>query len=64
VGGGHAFGTYLPINQMDDMQPWLYRYPMWSYILAAVDISNSIPARVIAAISWQAFVCLSVFTFI
>lgn len=64
AGARHAFETYLLINNVDGLQPGLYRYLAITHQLVAVDLREEIAKEITMACLGQKFVSTSAVTFI
>lgn len=64
AGARHAFETYLLINNVEKLQPGLYRYLSLEHKLLEVTLKPAICDEVVAGCLGQAFVAASAVTFI
>jgi SagB-type dehydrogenase family enzyme len=64
AGARHAFETYLLINNVDGLEPGLYRYLALQNKLIEVDLSSDIKDKIVAGCLGQGFAGLSAVTFI
>jgi SagB-type dehydrogenase family enzyme len=64
AGARHAFETYLLVNNVEGLQPGLYRFLAIEHKLVAVDLGASIADGVTAAAWDQQFIKASAVTFI
>lgn len=64
AGARHAFETYLLINNVQGLQPGLYRYLALSHQLVAVDLRADVAKEITQACLGQKFVGTSAVTFI
>lgn len=64
AGARHAFETYLLINNIEDLNPGLYRFLAIDHQLIEMNLESNIADRVTAACLGQRFVKTSAVTFI
>lgn len=64
AGARHAFETYLLINQVEGLEPGLYRFLALEHSLIAVDISDEITTELTKAFMNQKMIPTSSVTFI
>lgn len=64
AGARHAFETYLLINNVEGLQPGLYRYLALSHQLVAVNLRDGMKRDIMAATGEQKFVGTSAVTFL
>ncbi|MBP2630091.1 MAG: nitroreductase family protein [Firmicutes bacterium] len=64
AGARHAFETYLLINQVEGLEPGLYRFLALEHSLIAVDLSEEITAELTVAFMNQKMIPTSSVTFI
>lgn len=59
AGARHAFETFLLVNDVDDLEPGLYRYLALSHRLQQIDTDPTLPHRITAACFDQQFILRS-----
>lgn len=64
AGARHAFETYLLINNVEGLQPGLYRFLAFEHKLAQVNMTDTIAQEITQACLGQKFVSSSAVTFI
>jgi SagB-type dehydrogenase family enzyme len=64
AGARHAFETYLLVNNVDGLEPGLYRFLAIEHKLSTVDLAPDLAERIVRACLGQRFVQTAAVTFV